>query len=304
MNQKHSYIDSTILGLNNSFEAHFKWLVKVLHFITSKSALMPELTCYDAHKICEFGQWVDERLAEERNDGSFLHDIHRKHHAIHTTCRALVEAIRDDNVSAAPFDGFENALVAFNASVTDYKTHLLQLRSHYDALTGLPLRRTLDESFSGIVEQFSTQGLYLLLLDVDHFKKINDNYGHLVGDGVLRYLALTLEDNVRKCETVYRYGGEEFIIVLHADTKKEACTAAERIRDLIAGTRMNIAEYEINITFTAGLTRISEDEVLREVLERADKALYHGKETGRNRCIYVDRDKLMETIGPEQSEAL
>lgn len=296
MNKKHNYIDSTILGLNNSSEAHFKWLVKVLHFIANKSALMPELTYDDAHKICEFGQWIDERLTEERNDGSFLQDIHRRHHDIHITCRALVEAVRKGEVSDARFDSFENALIAFNASVTDYKTHLLQLRSSYDTLTGLPLRRTLDDSFSGMVDQYSQQGLYLLLMDIDHFKKINDNYGHLVGDGVLRCLALTLEDNVRKCETVYRYGGEEFIIVLHAATKKEACIAAERIRNLIARTLMLVAGHEIKITFTAGLTRIDEDEVLREVLERTDKALYHGKETGRNRCIYVDREKIMQKI--------
>jgi len=296
MNKKHSYIDSTILGLNNSSEAHFKWLVKVLHFISDTSALMPDLTCSDAHKICEFGQWLNERLAEERDDGSFLLDIHRTHSDIHVTCRALVDAIRSGNASTERFDCFEKALLAFNTSVTEYKTYLLQLRSSYDALTGLPLRRTLDESFSGMVDQFSKQGLYLLLLDIDHFKKINDNYGHLAGDSVLRCLALTLEDNVRKCETVYRYGGEEFIIILHATNNKEAGIAAERIRNLIARTLINVAEHEIKITFTAGLTRIDDDEVLREVLERTDKALYHGKETGRNRCIYVDREKNMIKI--------
>lgn len=296
MNQKHSYIDSDILGLNNSSEAHFKWLVKVLHFITNKTAVMPELTCCDAHKICDFGQWLNERLAEERNDRSFLLNIDRKHTDIHFTCRALVEAVRHGEVSPEHYDRFETSLLDFNAALMDYKTHLLQLRSSYDALTGLPLRRTLDESFAGMVDQFSQTGLYALLLDIDHFKKINDNYGHLVGDGVLRCLALTLEDNVRKSETVYRYGGEEFIIILHAATHKEACIAAERIRQLIATKIMSVSGHRITITFTAGLTRINEDEALREVLERSDKALYHGKETGRNRCIYIDREKTMARI--------
>lgn len=296
MNKKHSYIDSAILGLNNSSEAHFKWLVKVLHFIANKNAVMPELTCCDAHKICNFGQWLNEHLAEDRNDRSFLLNIDRKHTDIHFTCRALVEAVRRGEASCERFERFESALLAFNASLTEYKTHLLQLRSSYDTLTGLPLRRTLDDSFAGMVDQFSQTGLYALLLDIDHFKKINDNYGHLVGDGVLRSLALTLEDNVRKSETVYRYGGEEFIIILHAATRKEACIAAERIRKLIAGNVMNVSGHKIMITFTAGLTRIEEDEVLREVLERSDKALYHGKETGRNRCIYIDREKTMVKI--------
>src|SRR5690606_40017713 len=76
-------------------------------------------------------------------------------------------------------------------------------------------------------------GLYLLLLDIDHFKKVNDNYGHLTGDAVLRSLALHLEDNVRRSESVYRYGGEEFIILLQAKNDREDSEIAELLPRVI-----------------------------------------------------------------------
>jgi diguanylate cyclase len=143
--------------------------------------------------------------------------------------------------------------------------HLLQRRTSYDALTGLPLRRVLDESFDNTVSEFAADGLYLLLLDIDHFKKINDNYGHLIGDDVLRAFALQLEDGTRRNEPVYRYGGEEFIILLHATCDKEASIIAKRLRESVAATDIKTADHRIHITFSAGLSRIHAGESLHEV---------------------------------------
>lgn len=133
-------------------------------------------------------------------------------------------------------------------------------------------------------------GLYLLLLDVDHFKKINDNYGHLTGDAVLRSLALNLENNIRRAECVYRYGGEEFIILLQAGSDREATEAAERIRRVIAASEAVEGDHRVKITFSSGLTRVNRGEALREVMERADVALYKGKQSGRNCTILINKN--------------
>lgn len=296
MNKEYRDIDATLAGLNKSSDAHFKWLVNLLYFVANKNEHSPEITNLNAHERCEFGLWLSTKLKEERDDKSYLLEIHKQHQDIHQKCRELMSSLSRGDESDMYFGDFSTSLLAFNQSLALYKTHLLQRRTSYDALTGLPLRRILDESFDNTLSEFVKSGLYLFLLDIDHFKKINDNYGHLAGDDVLRSFAVQLENGTRKCEPVYRYGGEEFIILIHAANDHDACKIAERLRTLIADTEMNAGGTAIKITFSGGLTKICEKETLHEVLERADSALYQGKQSGRNRCIYVDRDFTMRHI--------
>lgn len=290
MNRKFKEIDETVRGLNQSTDAHFRWLVKILRFIDSRNVDLPEICSDEAHLHCEFGHWLNTRLLEEREDTNFLLDINKKHIRVHQACRHLITAIEAHRQTSEDYDFFEQSLLAFTEALTTYKVHLLQLRTSYDALTGLPLRRILDESFSSLNKELGADGLYLLLLDIDHFKKVNDNYGHLNGDIVLRSLALNISNNIRRSESMYRYGGEEFIVLLHASNDEEAVIVAERLRRDISRLETITGEHIIRITFTGGLTRIHQDETLREVLERADIALYTGKKSGRNCTQLINRE--------------
>ncbi len=290
MNRKFKEIDDTVRSLNQSTDAHFRWLVKILRFIDSRNIDLPEISSDEAHLHCEFGHWLNTRLLEEREDTNFLLDINKKHIRVHQACRNLISAIEQQRQTNDVFTLFEKSLLAFTEALTHYKVHLLQLRTSYDALTGLPLRRILDESFASMNKELGADGLYLLLLDIDHFKKVNDNYGHLNGDIVLRSLALNISKNIRRSESMYRYGGEEFIVVLHASNDQDAVAIAERLRRDIARLETIAGEHLIRVTFTGGLTRIHEGESLREVLERADIALYTGKKSGRNCSQLINRE--------------
>lgn len=290
MNRKFKEIDDTVRSLNQSTDAHFRWLVKILRFIDSRNVDLPEISSDEAHLHCEFGHWLNTRLLEEREDTNFLLDINKKHIHVHQACRNLISAIEQHRQTNDVFNLFEESLLAFTEALTHYKVHLLQLRTSYDALTGLPLRRILDESFASMNKELGADGLYLLLLDIDHFKKVNDNYGHLNGDIVLRSLALNISNNIRRSESMYRYGGEEFIVVLHASNDQDAVAIAERLRRDIARLETIAGEHLIRVTFIGGLTRIHEGEALREVLERADIALYTGKKSGRNCSQLINRE--------------
>jgi len=289
VNRKFKEIDETVRSLNQSTDAHFRWLVKILRFIDSRNVDLPEISSDEAHLHCEFGHWLNTCLLEEREDTNFLLDINKKHIRVHQACRNLISAIEQQRQANDVFTLFEESLLAFTEALTHYKVHLLQLRTSYDALTGLPLRRILDESFASMNKELGADGLYLLLLDIDHFKKVNDNYGHLNGDIVLRSLALNISNNIRRSESMYRYGGEEFIVVLHASNDQDAVAIAERLRRDIARLETIAGEHLIRVTFTGGLTRIHEGESLREVLERADIALYTGKKSGRNCSQLINR---------------
>jgi diguanylate cyclase (GGDEF)-like protein len=162
----------------------------------------------------------------------------------------------------------------------------------YDTLTSLYNRRFFEERL-GIETQKSFYGgtpLSLVMVDIDHFKKVNDTFGHLEGDKVLCKIASLLKDSVRKKDIVARYGGEEFVLILPGAGLEESAMIAERIRRLVENTPMQIiGQAQINLTVSLGISNfpIHRPNSKEELVKMADQALYEAKEEGRNRvCIF------------------
>lgn len=129
----------------------------------------------------------------------------------------------------------------------------------------------------------------LIMLDIDHFKDINDTYGHTVGDKVLRNLARTLGECLREIDILGRYGGEEFIVLVPETGRESATSLAERLRKTIAEAPMSTDGDELRITISLGVATLIPDETtsFEELAEKADRALYQAKRTGRNRVVVV-----------------
>ncbi len=166
-----------------------------------------------------------------------------------------------------------------------------------DALTGINNRRFFDQR---LPEEISRNmrlesSLSCLFIDIDHFKVINDSFGHDVGDLVLRKVAELLRAQLRSIDVVARYGGEEFAILLGQSGREKAIEIAERIRSIIAATTFKENHAEANITVSVGVSTIdfettsSEDtkSIGRNLLQQADKALYQAKQKGRDRVIFL-----------------
>lgn len=154
-----------------------------------------------------------------------------------------------------------------------------------DSLTGLYNRMKFLEIFVAEYTVMMQRHNYLslLVLDIDHFKSINDNYGHNMGDKVLKEVANLLKKQLRSVDIVCRWGGEEFVVLLPAAEIEEACQIAEKIRNNIS--RLTFQHLEgIYLTVSIGVTQIKENDELQEVIERADQALYLAKRSGRN-CV-------------------
>jgi diguanylate cyclase (GGDEF)-like protein len=160
--------------------------------------------------------------------------------------------------------------------------------SFTDALTGVPNRRQL---FQRLEQEFSRSvrfgdPLSLVMIDLDHFKRINDEHGHAAGDGVLRAIALLLRRNVRKVDIVARYGGEEFCVVLPRVGKAEALDVAEKLRRSAAAAAIPGPEggAPLHVTISAGVATLGTDaDDSTALLEKADAALYEAKRLGRDR---------------------
>jgi len=161
-----------------------------------------------------------------------------------------------------------------------------------DALTGLPNRRTIFGRFEEELERARRHRhpIALIIMDLDHFKRINDNYGHAAGDEVLRVLGRLLTETARSADVIGRYGGEEFALCLPETTPKAAMQFSERLRKRIETLRVSTGEVEVRVTSSFGVcgkNRVGNEE-LRELLSRADTALYRAKHLGRNRSVFCD----------------
>lgn len=157
-----------------------------------------------------------------------------------------------------------------------------------DGLTGLTNHRTFQDRLVQLLDRSERthQPVSLLLCDVDHFKGVNDTYGHPVGDEVLRQVAAVLQRSVRKIDIPARYGGEEFAVVLEATGVDGAMNLAERIRKDVGALVIDSDKGTFQITMSIGIASFPDDARDRAALiERADAALYFAKESGRNRCI-------------------
>ena len=159
-----------------------------------------------------------------------------------------------------------------------------------DALTGLHNRRYMESHLSKLVEQAAARGkpLALLVLDIDYFKAINDNYGHDCGDDVLREFAIRVRKSIRGIDLACRMGGEEFVVVMPETDMAVAATVAERLRRRIAHEAFPIehAKKKIDVTISIGIAAMeSSHDNSAQILKRADQALYRAKRDGRNRVV-------------------
>ena len=167
----------------------------------------------------------------------------------------------------------------------------LFVHARSDRLTGLPNRKYFEEVFAREQSEGGRDGtvIAICLIDVDHFKNVNDKLGHSAGDAVLFKLGTLLSDVVRQSDFVARWGGEEFIVLLHEEDRSKAFLAADRIRTAIASTKIEIGlDKYINITASIGLALANQMDSLNATVANADSALYQSKASGRNQTTAFD----------------
>lgn len=174
-----------------------------------------------------------------------------------------------------------NALLYKNAIQTAYKDHL----------TGVNNRAAMDAALDREVELAHRNGLALsvIMIDADRFKNINDNYGHLAGDYVLTNLGQCLIECIRRSDIVFRYGGEEFVMLLNSTDIDGASFLANRIRSAVEKRNFEYNGIKINVTISAGVALLQKDYDGHDLISAADQALFQAKHRGRN-CVVVYDD--------------
>lgn len=155
-----------------------------------------------------------------------------------------------------------------------------------DALTELPNREAYNERAQAEVQRWLRYGrpLSVAVFDIDHFKRINDTFGHQAGDRVIKVIGRSIAKRLREVDFFCRYGGEEFVALMPETDSQAALTVLEKVREAIANAAFNYKEQPLTITISVGVTELKTGDTLESAFERADQALYSAKSSGRNRC--------------------
>lgn len=206
---------------------------------------------------------------------------------------SVVKVLTDITASMARSNSVLNDRLQQSASQIDSLHRDLEKarnESNTDALTGLSNRKKFDQTLRRELKAVKDSGarVCLLMADIDHFKSFNDRFGHQTGDQVLRLVAHTVKVSIKGRDTAARYGGEEFGIILSGTGKDDATTVAEQIREAVMAKELlkrSTGENLGRVTISIGLTEARHNDTPKSLIERADKALYVAKRTGRNRCV-------------------
>lgn len=291
-----SEIDMELMTLNQAIRDHFAWANKLIEFSLFDDRMDISFTDPKSHEICAFGHWLRLQLTSSEEDTATLLAIEATHEIMHDAMREVINCIGNQRALREKLNNYFHAQMHFLEATDKYKTELISLRNCYDTLTGLPLRQLLYKDFSRIasLRKNKSSTFYLSLIDIDYFKSVNDSWGHNVGDIILQELGQLLAANVRSSDRCYRFGGEEFIILQECQNYRDFTAVMLRIMELIRKHRFMIPTGCINITVTCGTTTVREGNELQAIIDRADKAMYFGKQNGRDQCRFWSENKMID----------
>lgn len=198
----------------------------------------------------------------------------------------VVESVKDLTDSAK---GMKSKMEEVRSEVDNLKKQLevSHKEAHTDPLTGIGNRRAMDKFVADNLDENSSDSFSCIILDIDYFKRINDQHGHMVGDSVLRFIAKLLQQASKGQDFVGRFGGEEFILLLPQTSARNAYAFAEKLRKLLQDTNLKLRNSHDTLKFTAsiGVSTYRKGEMVTDFINRADNALYVAKGTGRNRVV-------------------
>lgn len=264
--------------------ALFEWLQGVLFQMFQGGNVTPGTL-----SASPFGLWLTHRAGLIFDGSPSLKAIETLMARIDTDILPRVTTAHDEGAQMTPpLAELQTAVQEVKFLINDLFHSVAGLENGRDPLTRALNRRFLPTILAREIALANSAGspLSVMMLDVDHFKSINDNHGHSAGDLVLKQVAEIISDNIRLSDFVFRYGGEEFLIVLVETSIEDAEVVAERIRQQLASREMRLpAGGVLNVTASLGLAVYDRHPDYNQLIETADAALYQAKNSGRNRTV-------------------
>lgn len=283
----HQQLRFVIAEIDKAIDNHQQWHQNLLRVLVSRVPPDEQDLSDDAHQQCQFGLWYHMPQAELIQEHPTFIALGAAHKKMHDSAKLLIDLVLTDKAIAVElFDAFNNDLEDMREQFQALRHEFSELVQNLDPLTGAQTRAGLKAELNKehALAKRSQQPSALVMLDLDHFKGINDQYGHTVGDLVLTETVQSLQHVLRPYDQLYRYGGEEFLICMPNTTLEQAEHVAERMREIIEEQCITYDEKgsELSVTASLGLTSLDPAHSVEEAINLVDKALYDAKAAGRN----------------------
>lgn len=279
-------LQSTLKELDQAMYNHEQWYKELIRSIVCQLPHDQRELNNDAYRKCRFGQWYYNVVTEELHNHPGYLSIETEHTLMHKlAAKLIITSSNHEPISSMDYDNFSNALDRLRLNINSLKREIEETLYNRDPLTGVRNRVTMLSDLWRMHElvKRQVQDVTVVLMDLDHFKVINDTYGHPVGDKVLSKVAQFVMQHIRPYDQVYRYGGEEFLICMADTNTHTAKIIIDRLREELAiFTAVSLNDLNISISSSFGLSALEVDATVDEAIEKADKALYASKNAGRN----------------------
>ncbi|OJX79572.1 MAG: sensor domain-containing diguanylate cyclase [Magnetospirillum sp. 64-120] len=282
---------ASLTAFQQALAGHFDWLHRWYQAVLNRED-GPNIPDPSAAS-CLFEQWHKQVATTPFAEYPGFAQLAAEHAEVHEKAAQLSDrAIAGLTVTTSDYETLMTSVLAFGATAQSFEREVWKALATVDPLTGLSNRQSMRSHLMGERDRALRQKLplSLALADIDHFKKINDGFGHAQGDKVLRAVAAVLKATVRPYDVVYRYGGEEFLLCLPGTNAENGALVLERIRAAIEALELTDERgTAIPVTATFGIAEINADLSVDDAIEMADRALYDGKLSGRNRVVLAPR---------------
>lgn len=280
-------LPTAIAQLDQATYNHDQWYKSLIRVLVARlppdaADLLP-----DAHERCRFGQWYySEAVGDLRNVPAFV-ALGTAHELMHRRAAALLQRVEDDlPIATGDLDQFANSLDRMRLELESLRRELAEVAQNRDPLTETRNRVSLlgDLREQHALVRRGLQDCTLVMVDIDHFKAVNDRFGHAMGDTVLRDVAQSLKNGMRPYDRVYRYGGEKFLLCLPQTSVMEAAALTERLRAGVEERRVRDENTgtDVRVTASFGVAPLDAGSPIEDAIERADQALFRAKASGRN----------------------
>ncbi|MFA5914771.1 MAG: diguanylate cyclase [Sterolibacterium sp.] len=278
--------------LTQAIYNHEQWHRELIRTVSCRLPIDRRDAVEDAHRKCRFGQWYYSVVDQVLRDHPAFAALEVQHERVHRFAAQLLHS-SENGPSASPsdYDNFANALDRLRLEIYTLKGEIEDSLHSLDPLTGaenrIAMLTKLREALALVKRHVGPH--CVAMMDIDHFKKINDTYGHIVGDRVLASSASYVMEHLRPYDKIFRYGGEEFLLSMPGLDLQAAQVAIERIRSGLVATELaSDSGKPVFATASFGIAQLDPDVGIEESIDRADMAMYAAKTGGRNRVCAWD----------------
>ncbi len=282
---------TAIRELDFAIANHVTWLKRLHGVLIANTPGHADDLCLDAHHRCEFGAWFYGVGMKQHEGLPGLLDIEASHRSMHDAARLLLShRTASSPTDLGEYERFMDQAILFKQELRTFQYSLISLVCTVDHLTGAWNRHAMNMKLAEESERTRRSGQFctLCMMDIDHFKGVNDQHGHKIGDEVLQAFTSIINAALRRCDSLFRYGGEEFLMLLPNTTLGNAAVLLNRIRETLASTPIVTSNgKQIHLTASFGVAQLALQEAIEDALEHADHALLAAKAGGRNQvCVW------------------